>query len=77
MLIFLCILSHFYTKTFVHLSSLFDFMCSPHLELVTQYELLNKGNAAKMGMIWNTINVILYLPQAEKIVFLFFVFYPF
>lgn len=35
--------------------------------------LLNKGNAAKMGMIWNTINVILYVPQAEQII----VFYPF
>lgn len=37
--------------------------------------LLNKGNAAKMGMIWNTIHVILYVPQAEQI--MRFLFYPF
>lgn len=36
--------------------------------------MLNKGNAAKMGMIWNTIHVILYVPQAEQI--MRFLFYP-
>lgn len=41
-----------------------------------EYELLlNKGNAAKMGMIRNTINVIVFVPQAEQIMFCFF--YPF
>lgn len=64
-----CTLSLLFT-----LSMLCDFVCLPHLRGLwgKEYE-FNKGNAAKIGMIWDTINVILHVPQAE----IFFFFLPF
>lgn len=55
----------------IHLSLLFDFSFTPPQMMVAVceekevYESFNKGKAAKMGVIWNTINVILYVSQAE------------
>lgn len=67
-----------YTQSFIHLSTLCDLMCSPHLEwwsiFVRKKEYgINKGNAAQRGMIFGTL--LMWFSMYHRDLFSFY--YPF